>query len=510
MTRTRILIALFALVFAAPASAATLRANMSGRIETLDPALAYVTNAWQVEYATCLKLVNYQSGSSIPQLEAATNYSVSRDGLTYTFVVPLAKYFFADGEPVGVSSFVRALTRSLDPSLNGPARFFMHDVLGADAYESGAASSISGIATQGSLLKITLTRPAPDLLARLAMPFFCAVPDWAPSRPDDSLPSAGPYYASSIDLNGLTTLSPNPYYTGKRPQNWDEIDLRAFQNAFATEAQLASGDTDWAFDGLPVGDYASFAAAHPGQLFVNRALGLQYFVLRSSRPLMSDPNMRRAFNLALDRCALAQSAGAFGLDPTDQIIPEGAPGFQDVSLVAYGGDLLAAQFLAAPHAGESAVVLYPPTPAGINRATIATSTLQSLGLTVTAWQAPSRADEIAIEANPASPFDVSVEGWVMDYSDPFDVINVLTHTGSPNNYGAFSDPAFDAREDAASALFGPDRYAAYAQLDEDLMRQDVPLAPYGNINDRNAFSARIGCQSYSPPFGMDMVALCLK
>jgi ABC-type oligopeptide transport system substrate-binding subunit len=506
----RILAALIALIFAAPASAATLRVNMQGNIDSLDPAIAFLSQSWQLEYATCLKLVNYPDGGTTPQPEAASTYFVSKDGLTYTFVVPFGKYFFSDGEPVGVDNFVRAFTRSLDPALHGPARAYVHDIVGADAYVSGTAQSISVITTQGSLFRIALTRPAPDLLPRLAMPFFCAVPTWAPSARNDSLPSAGPYYPSSVDLNGLTTFAPNPYYTGKRPRNWDEIDLRAFQNGFTTESQLVSGDVDWAFDGLPIGEYAGFAAAHPDQFFVNPSIGVQYFVLRSSRPLMSDPNMREAFNLALDRYALADTAGAFGLDPTDQIIPSGAPGFRDVSLVPFGGDLLAAQVLAAPHAGQTAVVLSAPTPAGQNRALIATSTLQALGLNVVQWVAASREQQIAIEADPNSPFDVSPEGWINDYVDPVDDINLLTHTGSPGNLGGFSNAAFDAREDAAAGLFGADRLAAYAQLDADLMRDAVPLAPYGDINNRDAFSARIGCQAFTPPFGMDIAALCLK
>jgi len=282
---------------------------MQGRIDSLDPAIAFVTSSWQVEYATCLKLVNYPDLSgpqgASPQPEAASTFRVSSDGLTYTFVVPAGKFFFSDGEAVTVDSFVRAFTRSLDPALSGPARGYVHDIVGADAYTARSASTISGIATHGSLLTISLTQPAPDLLPRLAMPFFCAVPAWAPSQQDDSLPSAGPYYPATVDLNGLTTLRPNPFYSGKRPQTWDEVDVRAFHAGSATESQLLSGGADWAFDGLPPGDYAAFAAAHPAQLFVNPSQSLQYFVLRSTRPLMADPNMRRAFNLALDRIRLS-------------------------------------------------------------------------------------------------------------------------------------------------------------------------------------------------------------
>jgi hypothetical protein len=74
---------------------------------------------------------------------------------------------------------------------------------------------------------------------------------------------------------------------------------------------------------------------------------------------------------------------------------------------------------------------------------------------------------------------------------------------------AFVSTTFDAREDAAGALSGADR-AAFASLDDDLMRQAAPIAPFANLNQRDAFSSRIGCQTFNPVFDMDIVDLCLK
>jgi hypothetical protein len=42
------------------------------------------------------------------------------------------------------------------------------------------------------------------------------------------------------------------------------------------------------------------------------------------------------------------------------------------------------------------------------------------------------------------------------------------------------------------------------------MRQAAPIAPFANLNQRDAFSSRIGCQTFNPVFDMDIVDLCLK
>jgi len=75
-----------ALVVPALAAGATLNINMSGNLDSLDPSQAYLTSSWAVEYATCLKLVNYPDapapGGSVPRPEGAATFRVSSDGLT--------------------------------------------------------------------------------------------------------------------------------------------------------------------------------------------------------------------------------------------------------------------------------------------------------------------------------------------------------------------------------------------------------------------------------------------
>ena len=70
----------------------TIKMALAGGIDYLDPALAYYQISWQIEYSTCLKLLNYPdktgaAGSGIVPDAATAMPSVSSDGLTYTFTV---------------------------------------------------------------------------------------------------------------------------------------------------------------------------------------------------------------------------------------------------------------------------------------------------------------------------------------------------------------------------------------------------------------------------------------
>jgi ABC-type oligopeptide transport system substrate-binding subunit len=80
----------------------TIKAAWHGGIDFIDPALAYYQESWQIEYATCVKLLNYPdkpapAGYQLQPEAASAMPTVSSDGLTVTFTVPPGKYKFNTG-----------------------------------------------------------------------------------------------------------------------------------------------------------------------------------------------------------------------------------------------------------------------------------------------------------------------------------------------------------------------------------------------------------------------------
>src|SRR5919201_1013162 len=159
----------------------TLRVDQRSDFDFIDPALAYFSHSWQVEYATQCKLLNFPDkeatagGTRIVPEVATSLPAVSKNGKTYTFT--LKKTFkFADGSPVTAANFAYAFNRDLQPKMSSPATTFIEDIKGADAVLSGKAASASGVkALSATKLRITLTHVAPDFLARITMPFFSAI-----------------------------------------------------------------------------------------------------------------------------------------------------------------------------------------------------------------------------------------------------------------------------------------------------------------------------------------------
>src|ERR671936_3050405 len=124
--------------------------NLQDKLDSVDPAVAYAVISWQLEFATCAKLVNYPdrpwSAAQAPEPEIANGPpTVSDDGKTYTFKLH-ADFRFSPPSKEGVTaeSFVRALERALAPGSDSPALGFVQDVVGVVEFHAGQASSISG------------------------------------------------------------------------------------------------------------------------------------------------------------------------------------------------------------------------------------------------------------------------------------------------------------------------------------------------------------------------------
>ena len=204
-----------------------------------DPALARDPFALQAEQATLAGLLNYPDAPAPAGLRlqpeiAAAMPALTPDRRTYTFTIrPGYRFSPPSGEPVTAESFRRGIEHALSPALGDRAprrRGCSATCVGARAYHAGRAPRIRGVRVHGATLEITLTRPSPDFLKRLSLPYFAPLPAGVPNvaggAPDHPPPSAGPYYAADAINGEYLLLKRNPYYRGPRPHALDAIVLR--------------------------------------------------------------------------------------------------------------------------------------------------------------------------------------------------------------------------------------------------------------------------------------------
>jgi peptide/nickel transport system substrate-binding protein len=503
----------------------TLNVDLANDIDYTDPALDYLSTGWEIEYATCLKLMNYPdaNGAKGSQLtpEAAAGFPrVSNNGKTYDFNVKAGFTKFSNGQAVTAANFKAAIDRDADPKMQSPSVPFFSDIVGA------SKSPVSGVKVHGSHLVINLTKAAPDFLARMAMPFFCAVPTNLARDPNGVLapPSAGPYYIADRQPNKSITIKKNPYYKGKRPHNVNQIIYTIGNSLAATYLRTQQAATDYAAQGIPPASYAEAAqkyGVNKGQFWVKPQLGVNYLAFNHDRALFKGAKgtaLAKAINYAIDRKAMLAQGGYLAGKRTDQILPPGLAGFRDANLYPLKGPDLTTAKKWATKAGikPGTTVQYYTSNTGSAPlvAQIVQFNLKQIGLNVNSHLF-ARAVQIDKEGTRGEPFDITSEGWIADYADPYDFINVLLsgsslHAANNNNVAYFNDPTYNKQMTAASLLSGAPRYNAYGNLDVNMMSKNPPWAARNNFNDRILLSNRVGCFTYNSTYSVDLAALCIK
>jgi peptide/nickel transport system substrate-binding protein len=512
----------------------TFKHSLTVDIDYVDPALAYYVPSWSIMYATAGMLMNYPDapaprGSRLTPEIAQGFPRIARNGLTYTFQLKRT-FRLSNGQPVTAQNFVAAINRDLNRRMNSPAQPFIEDIVGAPAVIAGRSSRASGVKALGRYtLQIRLSRRAPDLLARLAMPFFQAIQTNLPIEPDGvnaPVHTAGPYYIARWERNRQVVVNRNRFYRGPRPHNVNSIVVDIGLPLETIKLNIDRGITDTG--DLPPAAHAELGRRYgvkkgsPGRYFANPAPTILYLAMNHDRPLfggggVGNLRLKKAVQFAVDRQAVLAQGGAYAGVTNDQYMPPTMRGFRDVAIYPRrrtNASLNQARSLAQGQTRGGSGVFYcanrPPAP---QRCQIVQANLRNIGLNFDIRLFP-RATQFELAGRRGEPFDLTLEGWHMDYFDPYDFIFLVDGTtirpANNVNFSYFNSSAFNRKITRAKTLVGTPRYRAFSALDIDLARNASPLATYASPNDRHYVSSRVGCYHYHPVFTYDYAALCLN
>ena len=492
-----------------------------------DPALGGSWELRQTLYLTCVGLLNYPDkpapdGWTLQPEVAAAMPTLSADGRTYTFTIkPGFMFSPPSNEPVTAETFRATIERALSPVFDddAPGPLLYSDIAGAQDYRAGTIDHVTGLAATGDKLAITLEAPAPDFLERLALSFACPVPVGTPAlrsglNPEPPIGGAGPYYLAEKIHKRLVVLRKNPNYRGPRPQPFDAIAIKVDTAPRAAIGQVQSGQLDAVMlpAGEPISGPASTLAAEWGPASAHAAEGDQrwfggprlevsYIALNPSRPAFSDPDVRRAVSLALDRVAIG---GIWVTAPSADLLVPSVPGSAGPDTPVKPPDLEAARALMNGRTYEVTMMGFPTVwGCGACRdfEVAVTGQLKAIGISVTVRHPEDHPGD-ALE--PGSDVDL-INMWSgTDLPDPVALIGALGDNpwlGEANlgELARLKGLTGQARIDAAVAF-------AHRVVEEELLvlPTGYPVYPF-------FMSERIGCGFVQPAIGaVDLLSLCIK
>ena len=453
---------------------------------TLDPALVTDTTSSGVVVEVFSGLVALDTDLRlVPDL--AESWEISPDGTVYTFKIrPDAT--FHDGKAVTAHDFKWSIERAADPRTASPvADIYLNDIVGVEDVFEGRAMEISGIQViDDRTIQFTVDSPKAYFLAKLTYPTAYVLDrenvEAGGSTWTDTPNGTGPFRLKEYRIGERIVLERFESYTRGQPGvSTILMNLAGGQN-------MAMYEND-EIDFTGVGLYDLERVLDPSEA-LNRELvvapsdfSISYIGFNAQIAPFDDANFRKALNHAIDKELIATEVLSELLTPAYGILPPGFPGYNpELEGLTFDPELakqlLAQSDYADPETRPRIVVTVPGRGGtiGLDLEVILQMWQQVLGVEVEIQQVEWAT--YLEDLNKQKYQAYAGLGWSADYPDPQDFLDILFHTESGLNHGAFSDLEIDAvLEEARVEPDANRRIALYRQAEEMIVQAAawVPL-----------------------------------
>ena len=482
--------------------------------ETLDPALNSAVDGGNtiITVFETLLIIN-ENNETVPG--QAESWTTSEDGLTWTFTMRDGLKW-SDGSELNAKDFEYSFKRMADPDTAAP---YAETCLGMiDGFEEAAgfpdADGNPTVEPNLDALNVKASDDGKTLTIVLGYPcsYFDKIAAFAAMSPvqkatveangdawctsPDTYVCNGPYMITEWTPSERIVLTKNPNYVG----GWDNskivsdsITLLLLEDSSACFAAYNSGEAVLIKD-VPTDEIPSLTKAEDGgDFYVDTILGTYYVSLNLKRDAFKDAKVRKALSLAIDRDYVANTIMQGTYSTADSIV---GPGIVDENgyfhdngnapyiSADYEANLAEAKKLLAeagyPNGEGYPTIEYSCNDAGyhVPLAEYLQQAWGDLGITLTIskmeWSSFTAARR-------AGEYDVARNGWVMDYNDPSNMLDLFC-SGNGNNDGKYSNPEFDAAIEASRVADVSEHFAQLHKA-EDILMEDTGCLPIAYYND---------------------------
>ncbi|MBM4414766.1 MAG: peptide ABC transporter substrate-binding protein [Chloroflexi bacterium] len=450
---------------------------------TLDPALA--GDAGSAEYIVELfggLMTLDQNLNVAPDL--AASFEVSPDGLVYTFKLR-DNAVFHNGRAIEANDVKCSMERATERRLaSSTAAAYLNDIVGAREKMAGSAQSVRGVeVVDRKTVRITIDAPKPYFLAKLTYPTAFVIDcQQAESNPRNwtlKPNGTGPYKMREWRLGERIVLEAHAgYHLGapKVSQVLYQISggsaLTRFENNELDVANISVNDIERVRDRNNALNKLYIEAS---------SLSISYLAFNTKVPPFDDVNVRRAFGLAIDRQRIADVTFNKMISPATGILMPQLPGYtaddktlkfdpeeakRALAASKYAGRVLPAVTLTEIGAGAEGAI---DTQAFIEQ------WRQVLGVQVQIKQSDAATFFADVDAGRLQLFN---SGWILDYPDPENVLDLKFHSRSALNDLGYANPTLDGLlERARTEREAPVRLRLYQDAEREVLKDAawIPL-----------------------------------
>ena len=417
-------------------------------------------------------------------LDLAESVDVSEDGLVYTFRLRDDARFH-DGRRVTAEDVKWSIERAASRELSSPtALAYLGDIVGARDKFFGITDDISGVVViDERTVQFTLDEPKPYFLAKLTYPTAFVVDreqvEGNPRNWTRRTNGTGPYKLAEWRLGERIVLRANEAYHLGAPKLREVLYLLAGGSALT---RFENGDLDIA--GISVNDIER--ARDPGS-DLNRLykvfpqFTISYIAFNTNVPPFDDVMVRRALALSIDRAKIAEVTFSGMLLPATGILPPQLPGYTpEDKTYPFDPEAARAALAASTYGSPENLPLITVTEVGGGaEGRIDTQAFLEQWRTVLGIEVEIRQTDFAtfLADQDAGRLMMFNAGWIMDYPDPEDILDLKFYSGSSLNDVNYNNPEVDELLLRARTERDPEARLQLYQQAERLIIEDAAWLP---------------------------------
>ncbi len=427
-----------------------------------------------------------------PEPGVAQSWEFSEDRRVITFHInPQAKW--SNGDQMTAQDYVWSWQRALNPTMGNLYAYMLYPVKNAEAYATGVLSDPDqlGIKALDELtLQVTLNEPTPYFLQLMdhystfavhrptIEKFGSATDRFTKWTRAENMVSNGAFTLTEWLLNRRIVVTKSATYWDADKVRLNGVVFYPTENIVSEERMYRAGQLHYT-QGIPLEKIPVYEAMENSPYVQAPYLGTYFFLINTAVPPVDDVRVRRALSMTVDRETLAATVMQKSVYPAYSITPPGTLGYQPPKLFSYDIEL-ARQLLAEagyPNGeGWPGLEITYNTSESHRKVAVALQQMWKDALNIDITIA-NQEWKVYLDSVTQMAFQIARRGWIGDYVDPNNFLDLYLSGGGNNNTG-YSDPRFDEliQVQAPQAKTQEERFALFFEA-ETMLMEEMPIIP---------------------------------
>ena len=460
--------------------------------QSLDPQIATGVPEHHIISALMEGLVLKDRKTLLPKPGVAESWDISDDGRVYTFKIR-GNARWSNGDSLTANDFVWSWWRALQPALGNLYAYMLFPIENAQEYYEGALADFSKVGAKAldeNTLQVTLNHPTPYFLQLLdhyslfpvhqeTIEKFGAADErgtrWTYAG---NLVGNGAFTLDEWEINRKILVKKNKNYWDSDNVDLNEIVFLPIDNMVTEERMFRAGQLH-VTSSLPADKIATYKEIDDSPMRISPYLGTYFYRINVDVPHLQDPRIRRALAMAIDRVNLVEKITKGGQIPAYAMTPPGTMGYYPESSLQYDPEQARKLLSDAgyPDGKDFPIteILYN-TNEGHRKIAIAIQEMWKKNLNIDI-QILNQEWKVYLDSESAGEYQISRAGWIGDYVDPNNFLDMFICEGGNNRTGWCNEEYDDLILKIAPATKSHKERLEIFQKAETMLLDDMPVIP---------------------------------